>query len=99
MSALQGQALGSMWCSMTLPETRTDGFGEVALRDEVALVVDGDGQLRERSGRRPEDHLAVVRHVELRLVAGAEQVVGVLLVQRNRAADMGADLGVRDDAV
>ena len=39
------------------------------------------------------------RHVEGRLVARAEQVVGLLLVQADRAADVGADLGVGDDAV
>ncbi|MBG9887284.1 hypothetical protein ABE10_12245, partial [Bacillus toyonensis] len=37
--------------------------------------------------------------VELRLVAGAEQVVGLLLVQGDGAADVGADLRVGDDAV
>ena len=40
-----------------------------------------------------------LRQVEGRLVARAEQVVGLLLVQRNRAADVGADLGVCNDAV
>ena len=56
-------------------------------------------QLRQRSVGRAEDHLAVVGHVERRLVAGAEQVVRLLLVQADRAADVGADLGVGHDAL
>ena len=47
----------------------------------------------------PKITCAVLGHVERRLVARAEQVVGLLLVQADRAADVGADLGVGDDAV
>ena len=83
----------------TLPEARADRFLERSGRDEVALVVDGDLQLRQRALGRAEDHLGVLRHVEGRLVARAEQVVRLLLVQADRAADVGADLGVGDDAV
>src|SRR5690606_23119278 len=79
-------------CSMTLPEARADGFGEVALRDEVALVVDVDRQLRQRTRGRSEDDLGVIADVELRLVARAQQAVRLLLVECHGAADVGADL-------
>src|SRR5664279_1638767 len=82
-----------------LPEARADGLMEVALRDEVALGIDGDRQLRQGTLGRAEDDLRLVRDVELRLVAGAEQMVGLLLVQRNGAADVRADLRVGDDAL
>ena len=68
-------------------------------RDEVALVVDGDRQLRQRTGGRAEDDRGAVGDVELRLVAGAQQVVGLLLVQGDGASDVRAHLGVGDDAV
>ena len=84
---------------VALPEAWPDGFGEVALRHEVPLVVHLDGQLREVAGGRAEDDLAVVGEVEGRLVARAEQVVGGPLVQRDRAAHVRADLGVADDAL
>ena len=42
---------------LALPEARSDGFGEVAARDQVALVVDRDGQLRQRALGRAEDDL------------------------------------------
>ncbi len=57
------------------------------------------GQLRQRTGGRAEDDGCAVGHVELRLVARAQQVVGLLLVQGDGAADVRADLGVGDDAV
>src|SRR5690242_16475207 len=85
--------------SASLPETRPDGFGEVAYCCQVSLVVNGDLELRQRPGGGPEEHAAAVRQVEGRLVARAEQVVGGALVQRDRAAHVGADLGVADDAV
>ena len=53
---------------------------------------------RSRFGR-PEQHLAVVGEVERGLVTRAEQLVGLLLVQVDRAADVGADLGVAEYAV
>ena len=56
-------------------------------------------QLGQGTGGGAEDHLAVVGQVERRLVARAEQVVGLLLPQGDRAADVGADLGVAEDAV
>src|SRR4051812_40179442 len=83
----------------TLPEARANRFMEIALGDQVALAVHGDRQLRQRSGCRAEDDLAFMRQVEGGLVAGAEQVVGLLLVQCHRAADVRADLGVGNDAV
>src|SRR6185437_16032124 len=86
-------------CSTALPEARAYRLGEVTACDEVTLGVDCDRQLGQRTLGRPEDHFGLVRDVELRLVARAQQVVGLLLVQCNRAADVGADLGVGDDAV
>src|SRR3954465_14913566 len=83
--------------SPTFPVAGADRLGEVALGHEVALAVHHDGQLGERTSRRSEDNLAVVRQVEGRLVAGAEQMVRLLLPQRDRAPDMGADLGVAQD--
>src|SRR5690242_9882984 len=85
--------------SASLPETRPDGFGEVAYCCQVSLVVNGDLELRQRPGGGPEEHAAAVRQVEGRLVARAEQVVGGALVERDRATHVGADLGVADDAV
>src|SRR5690349_14516381 len=61
--------------SAPFPEARADGFLEVALRDQVAVLVDGDRQLRQRAGGRAEHDLAGVGEVERRLVARAEQVV------------------------
>ena len=58
-----------------------------------------DRKLGEGPLGRAEDHLAAVRDVEGRLVARAEEVVGLLLVQRDGAAHVGADLGVGDDPV
>ena len=82
-----------------LPVARADGLVEVVLRDEVALVVDGDRQLGQRALRRAEDDLRTVGDVERRLVARAQEVVRLLLVERDGAADVRADLRVGDDAV
>ena len=76
-----------------------DGLGEALGGDEVARVVDGDLELRQRPLGRAEDDGAVLGEVEGRLVARAEQVVRLLLVQADRAAHVGADLGVGDDTV
>src|SRR4051794_6953502 len=76
-----------------VPERGPDGLLEVAPRDEVSLVVDRDGELRQGPGGRAEDRLRALGHVELRLVAGAEDAAGLLLVQRHRAAGVRADLG------
>src|SRR3954453_3286043 len=78
---------------VALPVARSDGFLEVALRHEVAVVIHHKRQLGEGTSGGTEDHLGRVGQVERRLVAGAEQVVRLLLVQRDRAADVGADLG------
>src|SRR5690606_19327288 len=56
-------------------------------------------QLRQGPRSGTEDDATAVGQVEGRLVAGAEQVVGGPLVERDRAAHVGADLGVGDDAV
>src|SRR3954468_9689967 len=83
----------------TLPVARADGLVEVALRDQVALVIDGDRQLRQGPLRRSEHDLRSVRHVEGRLVARAQEVVGLLLVQRDRTSYVSTDLRVCDDPV
>src|SRR3954454_24543562 len=64
-----------------LPVTRSDRFDEVALRDEEALLVDVERQLWQWPCGGAEHDCAVVRHVERRLVAGAQQVVRLLLVE------------------
>ncbi len=57
------------------------------------------GSCGKRALGRAEDHLGAVGHVEGRLVARAQQVVRLLLVQRHGATHVGADLRVGDDAV
>src|SRR3954451_7063547 len=84
---------------MSLPEARAYWFVEAAASDEVALIVDRDRKLRQGTRCGPEDDRSAVGHVELRLVAGAQQVVRLLLVQGDGAPDVGAHLGVGDDAV
>lgn len=65
------------------PRARADRVkDQAAVGDEVTLVVDGDLQLWQRPLGGAEDDLAVLRHVEGRLVARAQQVVGLLLVHR-----------------
>src|SRR5690242_12673406 len=84
---------------ITLPVTWSYRFFEVAGGDQVALIVNCDGQLGERAACRAEDNLAFLGQVEGRLVARAQQVVRLLLIEGNRATDVGADLGVGNDAV
>src|SRR5690242_20638250 len=85
--------------SPTFPVARADRLGEVAGRNQVALFVHGERQLRQVPAGRAEDDLAVVGQVEGRLVAGTQQVVRLLLPQGDRAADVGTDLGVAEDAL
>src|SRR6476646_8953885 len=84
------------WCRrsqlLTLPKASPDGLVEVALSDQVALVIHRNGQLGEGAGSRTEDDLRVVREVEGRLVARAQHVVGGALVEGDRATHVGADL-------
>src|SRR5919109_1249519 len=54
-----------------VPECRADRLVEVPQRDQRALVVDAEGELRQRPRGRPEERLGASEHVELRLVAGA----------------------------
>src|SRR4051812_28745611 len=84
---------------VALPVAGSDGFLEVALGHQVAVVVHHERQLRQRSCGGAEDHLGGVGEVERRLVARAEQVVGLPLVEGDGTAHVGADLGVADDAV
>jgi hypothetical protein len=72
---------------------------EVPGGDEVAVGIHRDRQPWQRPDRRPEEGLGVVGDVELRLVARAQQAVGLLLVDAHRAAEVGADPRVGDEAV
>src|SRR6478735_4600804 len=94
-----GSAVDAALMRITLPVTWSYGFMEVAGSDEVALVINCDGQLGERTAGGAEDHLALLGEVEGGLVARAQQVVRLLLVEGNRAADVGADLRVGNEAV
>src|SRR6185312_11932385 len=98
LAAVRPLVVAVLISSPTFPVARADRLVEVVLGDEVALAVDHDRELRQRTSRRSEDHLTVVRQVEGRLMTGAEQVVGLLLPQRDRAPDVRADLGVAQDA-
>src|ERR1700733_1177771 len=79
--------------SSALPEARADRLREVACGRDEALRGQHERQLRQRAGRRAEDHVGPVRRVERRLVARAEDVVGRLLVQGGRGAAGRTDLG------
>src|SRR6201999_4230971 len=79
-------------CCRTLPKCRSDGFDEVTFGDEIPVGVDRDGQLCQRARCRAEYRLGEMQCVELRLVAGGEDSVGLLFVQRRRASQMRADL-------
>src|ERR1700724_3485399 len=83
----------------TVPEAGADRLGVVAPGDEVALAVDVQRELREGGRRGAARRLCPVQHVEDRLVAGAEQLVGVGPVEPHRTPGMGADLGERDHVV
>src|SRR3954465_6539051 len=50
---------------LTLPVARSNRFMEVARGDQVALGVDCDRQLRERTAGRAEDTLAFLGQVEV----------------------------------
>src|SRR3954453_12916718 len=99
LAAVRALVVAGLISSPTFPVARADRLVEVMLGDEVALAVHHDRELRERTGRRSEYHLTVVRQVEGRLVTRAQQVVRLLLPQRDRAPDVGADLGVAQDAL
>jgi hypothetical protein len=49
---------------ITLPVTWSYRFFEVAGSDQVALIVNCDGQLGERAAGRAEDNLAFLGQVE-----------------------------------
>src|SRR5690348_15967311 len=71
--------------SPTFPVARADRLMEIAGRNQVALFVDGERQLRQVPRSRSEDDLAGVGEVEGGLVARAQQVVRLLLPERDRA--------------
>src|SRR3954451_21633984 len=67
--------------SATLPEARAHRHVVGPLHDEVTLGVHINLHLRQAARRGAEDDVGVVGHVERRLVARAQQVVLLLLVQ------------------
>src|SRR3954452_3185107 len=85
--------------SVSVPEAGTHRTGEVSARDQIAAAVDRERQLRERARRRSEDGTRTVEHVERRLVTRAQQQARGRLVQADRTTDVGAELGVGDDAL
>src|SRR4051794_34923479 len=89
VSMLMSYSFARALLGVALPVAGSDGFLEVALCHEVALVVDHERQLGEWASGRAEDHLGGVGQVERRLVARAQQVVGLALVERDRAAHVG----------
>src|SRR5512133_519945 len=66
-----GSAVDVALMLSTLPVARSNGLMAVACSDEVALVINCDGQLGERTAGGAEDHLALLREVEGGLVARA----------------------------
>src|SRR5215472_18782784 len=72
---------------------------EIAQRDQEALRVHADGQLRKSPGRRTEYNPGSVRSVKSRLVARAQDVMGGLLIESRRATNVRTDLGIGDDVV
>src|SRR5699024_1952072 len=87
------------WSWVAFPVGRTDWLEEVTLGNQVAFIVDSDGQLRKWVRSRTEDDLHFLCQVISGLVARAQQVVRVLFIQRNRATDVGANLRIRHYAV
>src|SRR4051794_32051633 len=83
---------------MDVPERRADGLGEVALGHEDA-VDDRDRQLWQWPRRRAERRPGASEDVERRLVARADQRTLRRAVQPDRAAGVGAYLGVGDETV
>ena len=82
------------------PRSQNDGptgSRKGRLGPQEPLVVNIDRQDRQRTGGRPEQHVTPVSGVERRLVARAQEVVPLRLVEAHRAAGVGADLGVGDD--
>src|SRR5581483_7694002 len=71
---------------------------EVALRDEIS-VLDREWELGERAERGTEHDLGAVQHVEGRLVARAQQLVRLRLVEPDGTSRVRAHLRVRDEAV
>ena len=59
-------------------------------------LINGDGQLRQRARSRAEYGFREMQRVELRLVARAEDAIGLLLVKRRGATQVRAHLGERE---
>ena len=71
----------------------------VALGAQVAVGVDHQRQLGERTGRGAEHRPRPVEDLEGRLVTRTEQALNLVLVQADRAPGVRADLRVRDVAL
>ena len=85
---------------VTLPEARADGFGEVALRHEVALVVDRRcGSWGSGRAAGPKITLPLSARSKVDWWHGQSRWWVCCSYRRDRAADVGADLGVAEDAV
>src|SRR4051794_35075849 len=80
-----------------LPERRSGRRDEVGDGDQV-VVLDAQRQLGKGAGGRTEHGLGAGGHVEERLVTGADELVGLRLVEADRAAGVGAHLGEGDVA-
>src|SRR5204863_1504952 len=93
-AGLSGLAFVVSW---PLPEARSDRDLVVRLREQVSVRVHVDGKLSKGPAGRAEHRSRVVGDLELRLVARAQQAVGLLLVQAGRAAGVAADLRVGDE--
>src|SRR3712207_2305815 len=83
--AATGDFISSLVAS-TVPEARPHRLGIAAAGPEEALLVERDGQLGQGPGGRAEGRLAAREHVERRLVAGAEELPALVLVEPHRAA-------------
>src|SRR5689334_12696561 len=78
---------------VAVPVAGTDRLREVAAGPERAGLVDREGQLGQRAGGRSEHRAGPVQHVEQRLVAGTQQLMGAGVVEPHRATGVGAHLG------
>ena len=77
---------------MGRPRSRAYRLGIIPLRGEVAIGIDRQRQLGQRPGGRSRERPSPIKHIERGLVAGAEQLFGFRLIERDRASRMGAHL-------
>ena len=81
-------------CSRPLPEPGPDGLVVTGLRPRKPSASIISGSCGSGRGAGPKTCLRPLGDVEQRLVAGAEQLEELLLVEADRAAGVGAHLGV-----